>query len=56
MSGPGVGHKLPSSKVSWLKRDVLLFNLSIGCKAEETHYVYVRVNCLDETTRQGTNQ
>ncbi|KAK0388819.1 hypothetical protein NLU13_5062 [Sarocladium strictum] len=40
MSEPGVGHKLPTRKVSWLKRDVLLFNLSVGCKADESHFVY----------------
>ncbi|PGH09906.1 hypothetical protein AJ80_07616 [Polytolypa hystricis UAMH7299] len=40
MTEPGVGHKFPARKVSWLKRDVLLFNISIGCKADEPQYVY----------------
>jgi len=37
---PGVGHELSRTKVAWLKRDVLLFNVSIGCKADEMHYLY----------------
>lgn len=41
MAQPGVGHEFPARKVSWLKRDVLLFNLSIGCRADEPHFVYV---------------
>ncbi|EXJ78843.1 hypothetical protein A1O1_09245 [Capronia coronata CBS 617.96] len=40
MGGPGVGFELPSKKVSWLKRDVLLFNISIGCTADEPHFLY----------------
>lgn len=39
--GVGVGFEFPPRKVSWLKRDVLLFNLSIGCKADEPQFVYV---------------
>lgn len=50
MAQPGVGHEFPTRKVSWLKRDVLLFNLSIGCRADEPQFVYVsllpRVNNL----------
>lgn len=42
MTEPGVGHKLPPRKVSWLQRDALLFNLSIGCEADESQFVYVR--------------
>ena len=42
MSGAGAGHEYPSEPVSWLKRDVLLFNYSIGCKPEEElHFIYV---------------
>jgi len=41
MSGPGAGHTYPPQEVSWLKRDVLLFANSIGCKAEELHFLYV---------------
>lgn len=41
MSGPGVGFEYPSQEVSWLKRDVLLFANSIGCKADELHFLYV---------------
>ena len=29
--------------VSWLKRDALLFANSIGCKADELHFLYVRL-------------
>lgn len=39
-SEPWIGHEFPTRKVSWLKRDVLLYNVSIGCKADEPHYVY----------------
>ena len=42
MAEPGVGFEFPPRKVSWLKRDVLLFNVSIGCKADEPQFVYVR--------------
>ncbi len=41
-SDPGVGFEFPSYPVSWLKRDVLLFANSIGCTAEELHFLYVR--------------
>lgn len=41
-AGVGVGFEFPARKVSWLKRDVLLYNLSIGCKADEQHFIYVR--------------
>jgi hypothetical protein len=42
MSGPGAGFEYPSTEVSWLKRDVLLFAVSIGCTVEELHFIYVR--------------
>jgi hypothetical protein len=41
MSGPGVGFEYPRQQVSWLKRDALLFANSIGCKADELHFLYV---------------
>ena len=31
-------------KVTWTKRDALLFNASIGCKSDELHFLYV---CAD---------
>ncbi|KAH8695390.1 putative peroxisomal dehydratase [Talaromyces proteolyticus] len=40
MSGPGVGFEYPSEEVTWLKRDALLFANSIGCKADELHFLY----------------
>ncbi|EQL03689.1 hypothetical protein G6O67_006987 [Ophiocordyceps sinensis] len=40
MSGPGVGFEYPPQDVAWLKRDVLLFANSIGCKADELHFLY----------------
>jgi len=40
MSGPGVGFEYPPTEVTWLKRDVLLFAQSIGCTAEELHFLY----------------
>lgn len=42
MSAPGAGHESPSKDVSWQKRDVLLFANSIGCKADELHFLFVR--------------
>jgi len=42
MSGPGAGHEYPSEAVSWLKRDVLLFAVSIGATVDELHLIYVR--------------
>lgn len=41
MSTPGAGHEFPRQEVSWLKRDALLFAYSIGCKADELHFLYV---------------
>jgi hypothetical protein len=41
MSGPGVGFEYPVKEVSWLKRDVLLFANTIGCTADELHFLYV---------------
>ncbi|KAF3313118.1 hypothetical protein TWF173_006291 [Orbilia oligospora] len=40
MSAPGVGFEYPEVEVSWLKRDLLLFANSIGCKADELHFLY----------------
>lgn len=42
MSGPGAGFEYPRQEVSWLKRDALLFANSIGCTADELHFLYVR--------------
>lgn len=42
MSGPGAGHDFQAYPVSWLKRDVLLFAVSIGATADELHLIYVR--------------
>lgn len=42
MSDPGAGFEYPPAEVSWLKRDVLLFANSIGCTADELHFLYVR--------------
>jgi hypothetical protein len=39
---PGQGHEHPPVEVSWLKRDVLLFAVSIGAKIDELNYIYVR--------------
>lgn len=41
MSNPGAGFEYPPTEVSWLKRDVLLFANSIGCTADELHFLYV---------------
>ncbi len=40
MGGPGVGFEYPRTEVSWLKRDVLLFANSIGCVADELHFLF----------------
>jgi hypothetical protein len=42
-SGPGVGFEYPGTEVSWLKRDVLLFAVSIGCTVDELQFIYVRL-------------
>jgi hypothetical protein len=42
MSGPGAGFEYPPQEVTWLKRDVLLFANTIGCTADELHFLYVR--------------
>jgi hypothetical protein len=43
MSDLGAGFEFPSQELSWLKRDVLLFACSIGCTADELHFLYVCV-------------
>ncbi|RCI15368.1 hypothetical protein L249_6757 [Ophiocordyceps polyrhachis-furcata BCC 54312] len=40
MPDPGVGFEYPPQEVSWLKRDLLLFANSIGCQADELHFLY----------------
>ncbi|KAL5611809.1 hypothetical protein BROUX41_000616 [Berkeleyomyces rouxiae] len=42
MFGPGVGFEYPPLPVSWNRRDLLLFANSIGCTADELHYLYER--------------
>lgn len=44
MVGPGVGYEQPREKVTWLKRDILLFANSIGCTTDELHFLYVGIN------------
>ncbi|KAJ2897870.1 putative peroxisomal dehydratase [Zalerion maritima] len=39
-TGPGVGFEYPPQDVAWLKRDALLFANSIGCTANELHFLY----------------
>jgi hypothetical protein len=41
MSGPGAGFEYPPVEVSWLKRDVLLFAVSIGATVDELPFVFV---------------
>ncbi|KAI1767586.1 Thioesterase/thiol ester dehydrase-isomerase [Hypoxylon sp. FL1150] len=40
MSGPGAGFEYPPTEVSWTKRDALLFANTIGCTADELHFLY----------------
>ncbi|CAG8976765.1 hypothetical protein HYALB_00008423 [Hymenoscyphus albidus] len=40
MSSPGAGFEYPPQEVAWLKRDVLLFANSIGCTADELHFLF----------------
>ncbi|OQU94616.1 MaoC like domain-containing protein [Cladophialophora immunda] len=40
MSAPTIPHELQSKDVGWLKRDVLLFAVSIGCTVDELHFLY----------------
>jgi peroxisomal enoyl-CoA hydratase 2 len=44
MSGPGAGFEYPPYEVTWLKRDVLLFANSIGCTADELHFLFVNLS------------
>jgi len=46
MSGPGAGFEYPPVEVAWLKRDVLLFANSIGCTADELHFLFVCLHGL----------
>lgn len=41
MSGPGAEFESPPVAVSWLKRDVLLFAVSIGATVDESPFVFV---------------
>lgn len=34
-------YEFPPQKVSWLKRDLLLFANTIGCEADELHFLFV---------------
>ncbi|CAI6090580.1 unnamed protein product [Clonostachys chloroleuca] len=38
MSEPWKEYEFPAKKVTWLQRDTLLFNLSIGCRADEPQF------------------
>jgi len=40
MSYPGANFEYPPLQVAWLKRDLLLFANSIGCKADELQFLY----------------
>jgi len=44
MSEPWRNFRYPSKKVSWVKRDVLLFALSVGVKADDIHLLFVRIS------------
>jgi peroxisomal enoyl-CoA hydratase 2 len=49
MPDPGVGFEYPRTEVKWLKRDALLFAKSIGCTADELHFLFVSTEktCLN---------
>lgn len=48
MSDITYNFEYPSKEVSWMTRDVLLFNLSVGTMADELHFLYVRNSWLLE--------
>src|SRR3954452_19284865 len=50
IKGAAAGYEFPTEEVSWLKRDVLLFANSIGCTADELHFLYVCSNLLHKRT------
>jgi len=50
MAGPGVGFEFPRTEVSWLKRDALLFANTIGCTADELHFLFVRASLKIRTS------
>ena len=39
--GAAAGHEFEPYPVAWLKRDVLLFANSIGCRVDELQFLYV---------------
>lgn len=39
--GPGVGFEYPRKEVAWNQRDALLFANTVGCTADELHFLYV---------------
>jgi hypothetical protein len=41
MDAPYENYGLPSMEVSWLKRYLLLFTLSIGAELDELNFVFV---------------
>lgn len=51
MSGPGAGHEFQPYPVSWLKRDVLLFAVSIGATADELQLIYVRLKIPENSNK-----
>lgn len=53
MSGPGAGFEYPAQEVSWLKRDVLLFAVSIGCTVDELHFIYVCALLFEPNARSN---
>jgi len=56
MSGPGAGFEYPPYEVTWLKRDVLLFANSIGCTADELHFLYVNLTAQTPNAPAKTYQ
>src|ERR1700731_528681 len=56
MSGPGAGFEYPPYEVTWLKRDVLLFANSIGCTADELHFLFVILPIQAPNAPAKTNQ
>lgn len=39
-------YEFPPQKVSWLKRDLLVFANTIGCVTDELHFLFVSSICL----------
>jgi hypothetical protein len=48
MTSQGENFQLPSTEVSWLKRDLLLFAVSIGASTDDLNFVFVSTRLYEK--------